>query len=191
MSFRNRQRPSWTPEQLAEIYAGPHDHRALGYGHDARVAATITIGRFLNPSPLRVADLSCGNGVIARALGASVETILGDFAPGFQLRGPIEETIWRIQMVDIFVCSETLEHLEDPDAVLCEIRQRARALVCSVPLSTCPEDDQNGEHYWAFDRAGAEEMLVAAGWTPKYFAEVPAAPGSVNPTYQCGIWGCE
>lgn len=191
MSFRNRQRPAWTSEQLAEIYRGPHDRRVLGYGHDARIATAITIGRFLNPRPERVADLSCGTDEVATALGASVETILGDFAPGFALQGPIEETIWHVQMVDVFVCLETLEHLDDPDMVLREIRQRARALVCSVPLSSRPEDDQNGEHYWAFDRAGAEEMLVEAGWSPRLFAEVPAAPGSVNPTYQCGIWGCE
>jgi len=187
---RNRQRPTWPDEDLRNIYAGPHDHRALGWGHDARIATTIFIGRLLDDAPLRVADLSCGNGIVARSLNASVDTILGDYAPGFPIRGPIEQTIELVELVDVFVCSETLEHLDDPDSVLRQIRSRSRTLVCSMPLCRTPDDDQNGEHYWAFDRPGAEEMLREAGWEPTYFAEVPAAPGTSGRTYQCGIWGC-
>ena len=40
-------------------------------------------------------------------------------------------------------------------------------------------------------RAGeAEAALAEAGWNVEYFAEVPAAPGTMGRTYQCGIWGC-
>lgn len=187
--LRNRQRPRWSDEELAEIYAGPHDHRVLGSGHVARVATSIEVGKAIWPEPTFVADLSCGNGVIALGLGAA-HTTLGDFAPGFQYQGPIEDTIREIHPVDVFVCAETIEHLDDPDEVLCLIRERANALVTSVPISDTPDDDANGEHYWAFDREGFEELLRWAGWEPDIFVEVEAGPGSVSDTYRCGIWGC-
>lgn len=187
--FRNRQRPQWTPDELARIYAGPHDHRVLSPGHDLRIARTIAIARLVFPDPTSVADLSTGNGVIANALGAP-DVILGDYAPGFDHRGPIEETIDLVPHVDVFICAETLEHLWEPDEVLIKIREKASALVCSVPISHCSEDDQNGEHYWAFDQEGAEKMLRDTGWDPVIYEQVTAAPGSVNPTYQCGLWGC-
>lgn len=186
--FRNRQRPSWTDEQLAEIYAGPHDWRVMGEGHKLRIERLTAIAKELHPNPTSVADLSCGVPTVADALGAPL-VILGDFAPGYALQGPIEETVDRIPKVDIFICSETLEHLEDPDLVLRKIRTKASSLVASVPISQCPEDDQNGEHYWAFDREGAEAMFREAGWEPILYEQVEASPGTVLPTYQCGLWG--
>lgn len=191
--LREPARPAWTPEQLREIYVGPHDHRVLGWSHDARVTTCIVVGKFLldGTRPERVADLSCGNGVIANAFDAHM-TILGDFAPGFTVMGPIEDTIHVLDgtTVDLFVCAETLEHLVDPDPVLREIRDRARLLVCSVPLYEKAEDELNGEHLWVFDREGAEQMLRDAGWEPEIFAEVPAGPAPMAAFYRCGIWGC-
>lgn len=189
--MRNRQRPAWTPEQLATIYAGPHDHRVLGDGHTGRVDGLVRLGREVWPDPTFVADLSAGNGVIARGIGGAHIT-LGDFAPHpeFQLHGPIEDLLDEIDPVDVFVCAETLEHLDDPDLVLRKIRVKANALVCSVPICETPYDDLNGEHYWAFDRAGAEAMLRQAGWDPVLYEQVTAAPGSVKATYECGLWAC-
>lgn len=189
--LRHRQRPAWSPEELAEIYAGPHDHRVLGEGHTARIDGLIAIGRELCPAPQSVADLSCGNGVIAEAIAVEGTAVtLGDFAPGFEHRGPIEETIDLIDPVEVFVCAETIEHLDDPEMVLRKIRAKADVLVCSVPICRTPADDANGEHYWAFDREGAEAMLAECGWEPVVYRQVTAAPGSVEATYQCGLWGC-
>jgi len=188
--IRQLNRPFWTDAEEREIYRSPFDHRVLGWGQDARIATSVMIGRLLFDQPERVADLSCGNGVVARALSATQSTILGDLAPGFELCGPIEETIAGVDRVDTFVCLETLEHLHDPDLVLREIRSCSHTLLCSVPLCRVPEDDGNGEHYWVFDRAGFEAALAEAGWNLEYFAEVPAAPGTMGRTYQCGIWGC-
>lgn len=188
--MRHLQRPFWTDQQISEIYAGPHDWRVLGDGHKARIETTTDIARRIMIHPNVVADLSCGVGDVATSLGAR-RVILGDIAPGFPIQGPIEETIDQlVSRVDVFICAETLEHLQDPDMVLAKIRKVATALVCSVPISERPEDDGNGEHYWAFDRAGAEEMLVAASWAPTIYEQVTAWPGTPNPTYECGIWGC-
>jgi hypothetical protein len=191
--IRQRVREQWSDEQLAEIYAGPHDHRVLSPGHDVRIEATVWIGKFLYwpDRPNSVGDLSCGNGYIANELKAR-KTYLGDFASGFEFCGPISQTIHEIPEIDLFICAETLEHLWEPDEALTLIRDKADKLVASVPLVNDPSEEQNGEHYWAFDREGAEQMFIENGWTlTRLFAEVPAAPGSFYQTYRCGIWGME
>lgn len=198
--LRERVRPQWTPEQLRDIYSSPFDHRALGDGSLPRVEVSSWIGRSLPMAagvgwarPSFVADLSCGNGAIARSIAShwGRRPLLGDYAPGFEVTGPIEETIVNVEGIDIFVCCETLEHLWEPLDVLRQIRRRSSLLVCSVPLWERAEQEQNGEHYWAFDREGFESMLADAGWTPSLFAEVPGYPvGGDGGFYQTGIWGC-
>lgn len=195
--IRERVRPRWSDEDLANIYRQPFDHRALGDGSTARVEVTAWIGRSMavyTDRPLSsVADLSCGNGEIAHKIAhpAGLRPILGDFAPGYEHRGPIEETIKSLPMVDLFVCAETLEHLWDPEPVLAMIQHKADRLVCSVPVWDDPAKEQNGEHYWAFDREGFETLLADAGWGPVLYAEVPSYPvGGDGGFYTCGIWGC-
>lgn len=195
MMLRERVRPQWTDEQLAQIYTRPFDQRALGWGGDARVVTSSVTGKLLllgHGSQPKIVDLAAGNGVIARDIGATTggTVTLGDFAPGLDLHGPADETILRVSG-DLFVCCETLEHLWDPDLLLRRARERFSFLVASVPIWERAEQEQNGEHYWAFDREGAEAMFADAGWEPKYFGEVPAYPvGGAGGTYQCGIWGC-
>jgi hypothetical protein len=130
-----------------------------------------------------VADLSCGDAAIARALGIDDMT-LGDYAPRYSLRGPIEETIEQIGEVDLFICSETLEHLNEPGQVLKQIRQKARFLVLSTPVDRF--DDANPEHYWAWDRQGVEEMMTAAGFDVDIYCPVDTRPAGL---YYCfGVW---
>ena len=110
--------------------------------------------------------------------------MLGDFAPGYQIRGPIEETIERIPSVDMFVCSETLEHVNDPDAVLRQIRRKADMLLLSTPIGeTAPSN--NIQHYWGWDRPAIQDMLDKAGFkTVQVYTEL-VFPGSV---YDFQIW---
>lgn len=193
--LRERVRPQWSDDELARIYSGAFDQRALGWGGDARVSVSGVIGKLLlldRPGAPKIVDLAAGNGVIARDIAASTNghVTLGDFGAGFPIQGRIEETILD-HPGDLFVCCETLEHLWDPDLVLRLARERFSFLVGSVPLWERAEQEQNGEHYWAFDREGAEAMFADAGWRVAHFAEVPAYPvGGNGGTYQCGVWGC-
>ena len=161
--FRRRLRPLQTPEELKRIYSQPHDHYRYGYGHYLRVEHTITLGKWavkdfkLNSG----ADLSCGNGAILKALPLGLK-VFGDFAPGYQLTGAIEDTINEIHPVDLFICSETIEHLDDPELVLSKIRNRSRYLLLSTPIG---EDDLgNPEHLWGWDTEAVEEILNATGF---------------------------
>lgn len=197
-----RLRPLPTDAELAAMYPTPHDHRLWGQGHHDRVEATIQLAREQIPELLRmrVADLSCGNGVIARSIhtGTNGELHLGDLAvidaevagqtfkrhpldvQATKYCGPIEETIHLLPPVEVFVCSETIEHLDDPGKVLAQIRVKADWLVLSTPVDCW--DDSNPEHLWAWDRAGVEDLALRSSWRPVAYLELPTE------AYTYGIW---
>jgi hypothetical protein len=182
---RQRLRPAWSPERLAEIYATPHDHRQW-YDHELRIAATITVGQWMSPDGVALAaDLSCGNGVVLNAIRADTK-VFGDLAPGYDVTGPIEQTIRSLPVVDLLVCSETIEHLDDPDLLLRHARRHTKMLLLSTPVDAW--NDQNPEHYWAWSRADVEAMLADAQFKPIVYleADLTLARGD----YKFGIWGC-
>src|SRR5678816_3418486 len=163
MSFRMRCREKYSDEELARIYASPHDHSQFP-DHKLRVKKTFELAnRYLTPEDVTAADLSCGNGAILRYLPHVQTRYYGDYAPGYQYHGPIEETIFQIPNVDVFILCETLEHLDDPDLVLRRIRMRAKKLILSCPLMRWW--DENPEHYWAFDRKAIKGMLICLLYT--------------------------
>lgn len=190
--MRQRLRPAHSPEKLAELYAKPHEHERYP-DHVLRVRETLTLIGEMFPDGVHgtVADLSCGDAAIADGLatpqGRPSWVYLGDIAPGYQFHGPIEETIWQIPPVDLFLCCETLEHLDDPDKVLARIRLKATALVLSTP--DCEANDANIEHYWRWDWGGVNDMLLATSWEPVISRTITWRDENNWPwSYQ--IWGC-
>ncbi len=174
---------------MAATYPAPHDHRLYGRGHGERVAKTVEMAnRLLEWAEVRsVADLSCGNGAIVAGLQPQPATvILGDYAPGHPVTGPIEHTIHDMPPVGLFVCSETLEHLDDPDAVLRNIRAKANFLVLSTPID-CWEDS-NAEHLWAWSGEDVLAMIDSAGFGCYQFATVDSR--EYGEPYCYGIWTC-
>jgi hypothetical protein len=166
--------------------------------HRLRIPSTVEIGRWLvrEYGAASLADLSCGyDASVATAITSELPTgyrmILGDYGevspllPSHTLRGPIEETILKIAGADLFVCTETIEHLDDPDAVLAEIRGRCRTLLLSTPVGSW--DDPTPGHYWAWNRSGVETILKAAGFEPIVYAELDFAAPDLFQTF--GIWG--
>jgi len=184
---RIRLRPAYSAADLSVLYAVPHDHMRWP-DHIMRVDMTIDLARELVPEPGVIADLSCWNAAIGRTLVAGathmkpIQLILGDIAPGYEITGPIEETVHDLPHVDLYICSETAEHLDDPDAVLTRIRETSDHLVLSTPLSEFMPI--NPEHYWGWDHDGVREMLEATGW------EVVLQRDVLHPLAQFQIWGC-
>lgn len=162
-----RLRPKWSDEELAKVYDHQYEHSRWA-DHVARIKTTIEFANNvpMNKDMLTVADLSAGDGAIANAL-AFPNKILGDYYPGFEYVGKIEETIEQIPTVDLFVLSETLEHLDNPGAVLKQIRNKTNYLLVSTPQDNW--DDDNEEHYWAWDKEGVQELLTEAGFEPISF----------------------
>lgn len=184
-----RLRPLPPPGELRRMYAAPHDHRRWR-DHELRVGVTLAIARWLANGPVgTAADLSAGNGWLLDQIEAHTKWY-GDFAatdPGW-LRGPIEETLDRMpERADLMLCCETLEHLDDPGAVLDAMRARARSLVLSTPVEAW--QDRNPEHLWAWDRQGVETLLAHAGFRPVAYAESDAR-ATARASYRFGIWGC-
>lgn len=189
---RQRLRPAHTPGQLADLYARPHEH-ARFVDHRLRVPATIAVAQWMlshfpQVDDLTVADLSCGDGAVLAALDLPAERkIYGDLAPGYPITGPLEETITQLpRPVDLFVCGETIEHLDDPDLVLKALRQVTGTLVLSTPVDAWGDD--NPEHYWAWSRLDVEAMLATAAWRVLTYVEVDCRPAGLQ--YSFGIWGC-
>lgn len=185
--MRKRLRPMPTADELAQLYARPHDH-IRWLDHLYRVDVTSAIAHHQLKPNARVADLSCGNAAIARRLQQShgAELTLGDFAPGYEYTGPIEQTIEQIDPVDLFICSETIEHLDDPDAVLARIRPKTDRLILTTPDGET--GDANPEHVWGWDSEAVGAMLVIAGFTPKIHTVLDLRPAGWMYAYQ--IWAC-
>lgn len=154
-----RLRAKHTQADLERIYARPHEHHHW-QDHILRVAKTLEIAQGI-PYVKSAADLSAGDAYVIKGLNLS-QTFIGDFAPKYEITGAIEKTIDQIPVVDLFILSETLEHLDDPLAVLKQIRAKTRTLLLSTPHAKW--DDINEEHYWAWDRSGILKLLTQAGF---------------------------
>lgn len=181
--MRRQLRPFYTPEQLREVYARPYDHTRWP-DHVERVAKTAaTLDAFAaETGTATVADLSCGDGaILAQSRHPWAERYLGDYTT----TGPIETAIQTLPRVGMFVLSETLEHVEDPDALLADIRARARHLLLTTPHGET--GDANPEHYWGWDTDDIRAMLSAAGWA-NLRVELFTPPSCDYYTFQ--IWRC-
>lgn len=179
-----RLRPKWSDEDLKRIYARPHNHLQWR-DHHLRVALTQAVGVWMaNGGLTSAADLSCGNGAVLKSVPAEYK-YYGDFAPGYEYMGPLEKTLDEIPYVDLFVCCETLEHLDDPLAALKKIRSKAGMILLSTPVDNF--DDANEEHYWAWSKQDVDGLLTEAGFRHWLYTDVDPRPE--EGPYKYGIWG--
>lgn len=185
--MRQRLRPTPTGEELAQMYAIPYRHDRWT-DHKMRIDVTTALARNLIACGALVGDLSCGDAEVARRLRAShgARMVLGDMTPGYQFTGPIEDTIGDMPPVDMFICTETLEHLDDPDAVLAAIRLKATKLLVSTPDGET--GTRNPEHVWGWDNEAVEKMLRSAGFVPDVFISLDMQIAGGEYAFQ--IWGC-
>lgn len=177
-------RPFHTRERLAEIYDHPYDH-TMWPDHIQRIEKTTRVlDEFAARIDARsVADLSCGDGAIVNGSSHDWDRIeLSDLTRGAM----IQDSLPRLAPVDMYVCSETLEHVEDPDWLLRTIREHAGALLLTTPCAKW--DDNNDEHYWAWDTVDLSDMLVTAGWNN---GKVELFTPTVSMYYTFQIWTCQ
>lgn len=179
--MRTRLRPAHSPARLREIYATPHSHDHW-IDHKVRVQVTLGVAAMYEDVST-AADLSCGDGWILKHVKARTK-YFGDFAPKYDIEGPIEKTIDSIPDVDLFILSETLEHVDDPELVLTKIRAKTRHLVLSTP-SNETDPNLNIEHYWGWDEKEIEDMLVKTGFKPDVFNHLMFP----NLVYNFQVWG--
>jgi hypothetical protein len=208
--MRTRLRPGRGDAGELEFYSHRYPHgymHRMWADHVERVAASVDF--ILRTSGLTelgeclVADLSCGDGAIAggvRAAGINAHLFLGDLVDGGQADpvgaidciGPIDQTVFHLgrredgNAADLVVCSETLEHLDDPEHVLRLLRERTDRLFVSTPLGE--DDDRNPEHYWGWDTEGVHDLLVDCGFRP--VAQETFTPQFEGSDYTFQFWMC-
>lgn len=171
-----------------ELYRRPYVHDRWP-DHIQRIRATIDFGWIMVPLvPRTIADLSCGDGAIARGLAERYAAeygevvprprlTLGDVTEGWTVRGPIERTIREIDRVDLLICSETVEHLDDPDAVLRDAAGVADWILLTTPVAEW-DGASNPEHLWGWNVAAVRELLGSTGWHP--IASIVYTPSAVD-----------
>ena len=177
-------RPFYTPDELKAMYGATYDPNRWPE-HTLRLERTRQIAQdLIYEHDLRnVADYSCGDGTLIRGLkmfnDAGYEaTDVGKGDP------PIEEMVLTMPFTDLFICTETIEHLEAPWTVLEWVARRARYIVLSTPLDESP-DIGNYEHYWSFTEWDVATILAQSGFSEdqKFEALTKAAW-----TYTYQIW---
>jgi hypothetical protein len=159
--YRERLRGAHEQKELEALYRSPHSHAGFR-DHILRVQATIAVAKWLGPIET-AADLSAGDATIINSLTVG-KRYIGDLASGYEITGPIEETINLIPEVDLFICSETLEHIDNPEIVLSSIRNKAKHLLLTTPDGET--ESRNPEHYWGWDSECIKDMIVQAGFEP-------------------------
>lgn len=182
---RLRLRPAYSRDELSHVYGQSYYHRQW-QDHRLRIAVTLETAKWItNLGRLNSgADLSAGDGAVLSGLRLG-RKVFGDLSGAWDVVGQMEDTLPSLEPVDLYICTETLEHLDDPDAILKMIRKRSRILVLSTPVDAF--EDTNPEHYWAWSKTDVEEMLNQAGFN--VFTYVSLDLRAMGPEYyQFGIW---
>jgi hypothetical protein len=201
-----------SPEDEAAYYARVYPQ---GYKHDRwpdhveRVSASVEMIRRYKNKIRTAADLSCGDGAILRALLPDLDlAIVGDLngvrtdwvdglpseagEVDFVPPAPLPDALWALPEgalpVDLFVLSETLEHMADPDELLRQLTLFSQRLFLSTPVDESP-DSGNLEHYWSWGQADIHDMLQSAGWTPLEMQHLkPVSTATLPGAYTYQLW---
>ena len=200
---RVRLRDARTADGERALYSGTYPE---GYRHDVwpdhveRVAASMGMIRRYASRFGTAADLSCGDGAILRGLSWLREIWIGDlnktpldWSGGALVHrldpGPLPESLDRLlEPVDLYVLSETIEHMDDPDGLLRRLTDVSRYLFLSTPLDEKPETG-NVEHYWSWGQADMHQMLQDAGWSPlEVETLVPESTRHMDNPYHYQLW---
>jgi hypothetical protein len=167
----------YTQDQLAEIYAHAYDSTRWPE-HVERIKQTIAYGqRLIDTHSLKTcADFSAGD-----------RSVTGGFHNLEQLETSdghiLEDLAGMSEPVDLFVCTETIEHLEAPWTVLEAIAEKTKWLILSTPLDEDPGIG-NHEHYWSFDDVDINWLLAQSGFEDRRMVLI----GGEGWTYTYQLW---
>lgn len=191
-------RPFYTDDELTKVYDHAYDHTKWQDHIDRinwTVDQTIKFVRLFMDRRINVADLTCGDGAVVKSLIEKswvAHYEMGDlvYADYLTIVGKIEDTLpflvhksGVVRPWDLFICTETLEHIQDPEALLAEIRKASDHLLLTTPLDETAKHD-NPEHYWSWSREDMRELLLEAGWKPHKYDQLN------SDWYNYQMWWC-
>lgn len=170
--------PQSPPEWLDPLWwvDQPHVNHLDNRVHQARLRSAAETAMQLSEkfSGPAICDLgSCDGGLLElidnnfRAFGYDVIDVsirYGRDVREVDLRyGNVVEDL-SLELAPVVVCTEMLEHLEDPHKFLWELKGRGVEYgVFSSPHSETAEYHE-WNHAWAWDREGYSKMFEASGW---------------------------
>lgn len=155
------------------------------------------------PTGHQVVDFACGIGY-----GTKILAEAGNYVVGFDVddeaiayarehyshdrvafakqNGNAPEPIVSEGNVDVAVCFETIEHIEDPRPLLKALRQSAQMLIASVPNEDAmPWCKENGEtyafHFRHYTKLEFTDLLAECGWQVKEWHGQMGAESEVEP----------
>lgn len=194
------------PEGEAAFYSERYPN---GYAHDSwpdhveRVKASADMIEKYRKQIRSAADLSCGDGALLNMISRHLtRAVLGDLngvppSAAVSCRAQVLETVGHAELpgslehlepVDLFILSETLEHVDDPDDLLVRIGGVARYLFVSTPVDESAEAG-NPEHYWGWGTGDVYDMLAVAGWEPlERQILVPQSTLTLPHAYHYQLW---
>ena len=149
-------------EAQHSFYEHHFSHRSHE-SHISRVEHTIKIGQGLidRVGIKTIADFSAGDRAIVMGLAGYEEAWLSDYSDdGVDILDRLREDT---RTYDLFVCTETIEHVEQPWTLLEEIAKRTTWILLSTPLDEDPTEN-NWEHYWSFGADDVDDLLTQAGF---------------------------
>lgn len=164
----------WTREFHADRSRAPHwEHD----GHRPRLerARDFILDAAANYGPLTVSDLGAGDGGLLAAITGQpgITSAWGyDFCPanviGARERGVIVlnsdfTNDAALDLGDLTVMTEVLEHMLDPHGWLSSLALRTSFLVASSPFVENAHD-YDSLHAWAFDMDGYRDLIEDAGF---------------------------
>jgi 2-polyprenyl-3-methyl-5-hydroxy-6-metoxy-1,4-benzoquinol methylase len=161
----------FTPEWHDGRDRAPHLEQAV-HQERLRTAATL-VARHIEQGARSVVDLGCGDGGLLSLIGPLAECWGYDLMPANIAAARQERHVeaWHkdfvndsIRWADVAVCTEVLEHLEDPHKMVARIAGHARRVVASSP-SEETADSHDEVHAWAWDPDGYRAMFESAGIT--------------------------
>lgn len=171
-------------EELRQVYGHPYQPH-LHAEHTQRLEYTAMVADALinNHGIQTAADLSAGDRTLVHRLGGEARfdrVVTHDLSDDGR---DIFVALLELEPVDLFLLTETVEHLEAPWDLLEQVWWKTRWLLLTCPL-TEPPGTGNWEHYWSFDLVDLRAMLEQAGYVD---LEVDTLSGS-NWTYTYQIW---
>lgn len=169
-------------EFYKEIPAADHINQHDG-GHRFRLLKTLEHLKLVSKPEDTVCDFGCGNGGLIREIQQELPNqIWGyDLMPNnikdAQMKGTtcielcdfVVDPNKQVKYPDIAICTEVLEHLEDPDGFLVRLKNNGvKTIIASSPNYETPTYHAPG-HLWVFNGETYKDMFVTAGWTVELF----------------------
>lgn len=194
---RRQRRGYYTDEQIAADYGATpvpldatdprgYDHGNLANCKNRFIHQNVEVAFGEGFGKVKsIADMSAGDARVPRSLAeySGIEPLLGDYFAGYQFQGTLQETLPQIGVVELYVCTNTIEHLNDPDADVKLMREHCENMLLSCPID---EYDAGGQHLWFYSREGVEDMFHEAGFSQQAYCELDENP--VWEHFKFGIW---